>query len=84
MSKAIVLPSGDTSSEIHDASSVVNLRVRVVMSGSELVRAAALIALSFCAGVCAPSVAATSSARVKRVRWLSPYDGLRARNERWA
>src|SRR5881628_2045133 len=58
MSKTIVLPSGETSSEIHDASSVVKLSFRVVMSGNALVLAAAFTALSFCAGVCAPSGAA--------------------------
>ena len=38
MSKTIVLPSGETSSEIHDASSVVNLSVR---AGDERQRARA-------------------------------------------
>src|SRR5678815_3823354 len=61
MSKAIVLPSGETSREIHDASSVVNLSERVVMSGSELARVAARTALSFCAAVCAPSCGAAAA-----------------------
>src|SRR4051812_49391544 len=57
MSKTIVLPSGARSREIQDASSVVKLSFRVVIRGSALVFAAALMALSFCAGVCARSEA---------------------------
>src|SRR4029079_10240359 len=72
MSNAMVFPSGETSREIHDASSVVNLSERVVMSGNELVRVAARTALSFCAAVCATSVevelAVRTSSRMSRDR----------------
>src|ERR1043165_5501618 len=75
MSKTIVWPLGATSSEIHDASSVVNLSDRVVMSGRPLVRVAALLALSFCTVVCAETVVAGIEARASPVaranrRWF--------------
>src|ERR1051325_587200 len=70
MSKTIVRPSGETSSEIHDASSVVNLSVRLVMSGSVLVRVAARAELSFCvdvwAEIGAAAMARTAAARRSR------------------
>src|SRR6185436_13296829 len=63
MSKTIVWPLGETSSEIQDASSVVNLSDRVVMSGRPFVREAAFVALSFCAVVCAEAGAVSAEAR---------------------
>src|SRR5678815_996825 len=63
MSNTIVWPLGETSSEIQDASSVVNLRDRVVMSGSPLVRPAAFTALSFCVVVWAEAGTTAADAR---------------------
>src|SRR5262245_57092395 len=63
MSKTIVCPLGETSSEIQDASSVVNFRDRVVMSGSPFVLPAAFVALSFCAVVWAKAGAVSADAR---------------------
>src|SRR5687768_10535384 len=59
----MVWPSRERSSEIQLPSSVVNLSVRVLMSGSEFVRVAARAALSFCAGVCARPTVATASGK---------------------
>src|ERR1043166_4864917 len=83
MSKTIVLPSGETSREIHDASSVVKLSLRGVISGNELVLAAALTALSFCAGVCARS-GATVRIVIARVDPSGRRDIIeRSPNSRW-
>src|SRR6478736_2832256 len=48
MSKTIVLPSGETSSEIHVASSVVNRTVRAGLMGSAIA-----VSLDAAAGCCA-------------------------------
>src|SRR5689334_18731993 len=83
MSKTIVWPFGETSSEIHDASSVVNLSVRDVMSGKDCVRPAALIELSFCVAVCAaraaPDTASdTPNARARRTCFMHDLrEGMR-------
>ena len=73
MSNTIDWPSGATSSEIHDASSVVKRSVRGVASGSPLLRATARTALSFCAVVCAPvgAAAARAIAREEPIRRCS-------------
>src|SRR5689334_16408641 len=63
MSKTMVWPLGETSSEIQEASSVVNSRDRVVMSGSPFVLPAAFVALSFCAVVWAEAGAVSAAAR---------------------
>src|SRR5438045_9136625 len=72
MSKTTVWPLGETSSEIQDASSVVNLRDRVVMSASPFDLPAAFVALSFCAVVWADAGAGSAAARqspvVARIR----------------
>ena len=57
MSKTMVLPSGETSREIHDASSVVNLSDRGRDERQPAGSRRPLTALSFCAAVCAPSEA---------------------------
>src|SRR3954471_4716838 len=67
MSKTIVWPLGETSSEIQDASSVVNLRDRVVMSASPFDLPAAFVALSFCAVVWADAGAGSAAARQSAV-----------------
>src|SRR5690349_4074366 len=64
MSKTMVWPFGETSSEIQLASSVVKFSFRGVASGSEFVRVAARAAESFWAGVCASAgIAASRRAR---------------------
>src|SRR5690242_14155981 len=80
MSKTIVWPLGETSSEIQDASSVVNLRDRLVMSGSPFVLPAAFVALSFCAVVWAEAGAVSAEAArqspVATRRWSCFMDDL--------
>jgi len=67
MSKTMVCPLGETSSEIQEASSVVNSRDRVVMSASPFVLPAAFVALSFCAVVWAEADAVSAAARQSAV-----------------
>ena len=88
MSKHIVRPSGETSSEIQVASSVVKRSARGVASGSELVRAAARMRLSFWAGVwAARAVAVASSAGTARARAIERRNVMRSprgKASRWA
>src|SRR5262245_33241450 len=62
-SKTIVRPSGVRSREIHDASVVAKDNLRGVINGNEPVLVAALLALSFCAAVCAVSGTFATSVR---------------------
>ena len=64
----MVSPSGDRSSEIHVPSSVVKSKVRVGMSGSELVRRASAAELSFCSVVCAVAGWGCTAAASRTVR----------------
>ena len=57
------VPSGDTSTDIHVPSSVVNFTVRVGLSGSSVAPGAARVPLSGRAGVWASAGPAASAAR---------------------
>jgi hypothetical protein len=68
----MVLPSGDTSSDIQVASDVVNDIGRSAISGSVFCFTASAAALSFCALVCARGACGSRrTTRSRTGRWLA-------------